>query len=408
MKRQSGFSLIEVMISLTLLLIVLASVMTAFSDATNATNAVSLMADTQENLRAGMSNMERDLMQAGTGIPQNGITIPNTGGSSPTSAITRPGPYQSPATSFGTFNTAWTSLPAIIPGYQIGPITSVSSVATDMVTVLYADTSLVDTNGHWLNEYPIHGVSGTAGCASGNSSPDPQGTITTTGSGTSASTTITFDSSCIVINNGNTGLEAGDLIMLQNNNTTGSASLTVSNADVDATVAGNTALLVVTSVNQAGNSITCGPNDSFGLNASGKSYGTISYLQSPVGSGTYPATTATRVWMVSYYINNYSTPPQLMRQVNLNAAQPVGDAVEDMQLYYDILNAGSSPPSVTAEQESPTLAQLPYIRDAYILLYARSDDTNTQTKNYWRNNLETIVSTRGMDFYNEFNTSESQ
>ena len=117
-------------------------------------------------------------------------------------------------------------------------------------------------------------------------------------------------------------------------------------------------------------------------------------------------TTATRVWMVTYYVDN-SNPsrPQLMRQVNLNTPKAVGDEVEHLQLFYDVLNAGSSPPTVSAEVENPTLAQLPYIRDAYILLYARSDDVYSKSQGYVRNNLETVVSIRGLDFYNEFTST---
>jgi hypothetical protein len=96
-----------------------------------------------------------------------------------------------------------------------------------------------------------------------------------------------------------------------------------------------------------------------------------------------------------------------MRQVNLNAAKAAGDEVEHLQLFYDILNAGSSPVSVSAEVENPTLAQLPYIREAYIILYARSDDKFSLSNNYVRNNLETVVSIRGMDFYNEFTSTQT-
>jgi prepilin-type N-terminal cleavage/methylation domain-containing protein len=402
MKRQSGFTLIETLVAMTLMLIVVAAVMGALTDATHATEFVSLMADTQENLRAGMNYMARDLQQAGNGIPQSGITIPNTGGASPTSAVTRP------PTGFGTFPTSWTVLPAITAGYQAGATTTTSGVATDMVTVLYADNSLVDSNGNWLNKYPIKGTSGTAGCAATNPNPDPQGTITASGSGSSATVTIAFDSSCIVINNGNTGLQPGDLIMLQNNNTTGSLSQTSSDASVDNSTAGAVCLMTISSVNQAANSITFSTGDAFGLNTSGQTHGTISNIESPAGSGTFPVTTATRVWMITYYVDN-SNPsrPQLMRQVNLNAAKAVGDEVEHLQVFYDILNAGSSPVTVSAEVENPTLAQLPYIRDAYIILYARSDDKFSLSNNYVRNNLETVVSIRGMDFYNEFNSTQT-
>jgi prepilin-type N-terminal cleavage/methylation domain-containing protein len=398
-KRQAGFTLIETLVAMTLMLIVVAAVMGALNDATHATELVSLMADTQENLRAGMNYMTRDLQQTGNGIPQSGITIPNSGGASPTSAVNRPGPAG------GTFPVSWTVLPAITPGYQAGATTTTSGVATDTVTILYADNSLVDANGNWLNKYPIRGTGGTAGCAGGNS--NPQGTFST-GTGGGAPITITFDTSCMIVNNGNTGIQAGDLIMLQNNNTTGSLSQTASDASVDNSTAGGNCLLWVSSVNQAANSITFSTGDAFGLNNSGLASGTIAKIESPAGSGTFPPTVATRVWMITYYVDN-SNParPQLMRQVNLKAPTAVGDEVEHLQIFYDILNAGSQPVTVSAEVENPTLAQLPYIRDAYIILYARSDSKFSLSNNYVRNNLETVVSIRGMDFYNEFNSTQT-
>lgn len=396
MRRERGFTLIELLVAITVLSLIVAATLGTLTDALHTTEAVSLMADTQQNLRAGLNYMVRDMLQTGEGIPLGGITIPNSGG---TSALNRPGPG-TPLTSFGTFDTTWTALPAIIPGYQLGPTTATSGVGTDMVTVLYADTTLVDANGHWLNEFPIFlsAGGGTAGCAASNPTSAPAGSIVTAGT----TTTVTFDSSCIVINNGNTGLSPGDLILLQNNNTLGDGSITgTDTATSDST--GHVALLCVSSVNAAGNSITFSSGDLFGLNASGASSGTIAKIQSPPGSGSYPTTTATRIWMITYFIDN-SNPsrPELMRQVNLKQPQAVGEVIENMQLFYDILNAGSSPITVTAGQENPTQAQLPDIRDAYIILYARSENPYSQSNTYFRNNLETVVSIRGMDFYNEF------
>jgi prepilin-type N-terminal cleavage/methylation domain-containing protein len=396
MKRAEGFTLLELLVAIAVLSIIVAATLSTLTNAVHATEAVSLMADTQQNLRAGLNYMARDLLQSGEGITQGGITIPNTGG---VSALNRPGPG-TPAVSFGTFNTAWTALPAIVAGYQIGPTTTTSGVGTDMVTVLYADTTLVDTNGHWLNEFPIFlsAGGGTAGCAASNPTPAPAGTIVTAGT----TTTVTFDASCIVSNNGNTGISPGDLILLQNNNTLGDGSITGTDT-ATADSSGHEALLCVSTVDPATNSITFKSGDPFGLNASGATSGTIAKIQSPPGSGSYPTTTATRIWMITYFIDN-SNPnrPELMRQVNLKQPQAVGEVIENMQLYYDILNAGSSPVTVTAGAENPTQPQLADIRDAYIILYARSENPYSQSRTYFRNNLETVVSIRGLDFYNEF------
>jgi prepilin-type N-terminal cleavage/methylation domain-containing protein len=396
MKREKGFSLVEVLVAMTIMVLIIGATLGTLNTALTATRTVTLMADTQENLRAAMNYMVRDMLQAGEGVPQGGITIPNTAG---LSAVNRPGPG-TPSVSFGTFTPSWTALPAITSGYQMGPTTSTSGLATDMVTIMYADTTLQDVNGHWLNEFPVQLAStGTPGCAASNSTPEPQGSITTTGT----TTTITFDSTCIVINNGNTGINPGDLILLQNNNTIGDGSITGTDTSVSDS-SGHMALLCVSNVNPAANSITFSAGDPFNLNASGASTGTISQIQQPPASGTYPTTTATRFWMITYFIDNTNPQrPLLMRQVNLNQPQAVGEVIENLQIYYDILNAGSNPVTVTTEQEDPTAAELADIRDAYIIMYARSEATFTQNSSqYLRNNLETAVSIRGLDFYNQF------
>ncbi|HXX70708.1 MAG TPA: prepilin-type N-terminal cleavage/methylation domain-containing protein [Candidatus Acidoferrum sp.] len=400
MRRQKGFSLVEVLVATTITVLILAATLGTLNTALNATQAVTLMADTQENLRAGMNYIVRDFMQTGAGIPQNGITIPNTNGASLTN---RPGPGTPPPGAFGTFNAAWTALPAIVPGPGLGPITTTSGQGTDMVTILYADTTLQDVNGHWLNEFPVFLApqnGGATGCAAGNPNPAPAGNITT-GNGT---TTVTFDPSCIVINTGTTGIQAGDLILLQNNNTIGDGSVTGTDTAITDS-SGQMALLTVSNVNVAGNSVTFSPNDAFNLNASGATAGTIKQIQIQAGpnQGQFPTTTATRLWMITYYINNQNpTRPLLMRQVNMNPPQAVGEVIENMNILYDILVTGVTPAAVVPAVEAPTDAQLPDIRDAYIILYARSSNMFNRTNRYFRNNLETVVSIRGLDFYNQF------
>src|ERR1700732_2978073 len=113
MKRAEGFTLLELLVALAVLSSIVAATLDPLTNAVHATEAVSLVADTQQNLRAGLNYMARDLLQGGEGITQGGITLPNTGG---VSAVNRPGPGTGPATptAFGTFNTSWTALPAIV------------------------------------------------------------------------------------------------------------------------------------------------------------------------------------------------------------------------------------------------------------------------------------------------------
>ncbi len=158
---------------------------------------------------------------------------------------------------------------------------------------------------------------------------------------------------------------------------------------------GGTALLTISSV--AGNSITFSAGDAFNLNASGKTSGTITQLQ------PYATITATRIWMISYYISNTDPlRPQLMRRVNMNPPQAVGDVVENFNLLYEAVVPGTTPPSVTTNITSPTIAQLPYLRDVYVSLYARSENPFSQNGAYFRNNLVTAVSIRSLNFFNEY------
>jgi hypothetical protein len=94
-----------------------------------------------------------------------------------------------------------------------------------------------------------------------------------------------------------------------------------------------------------------------------------------------------------------------MREVNLKGASPVGDVIENLQIFYDIVSTGTGTgprPLASTQNETPTFAQLQYIRNAYILMFARSENLYTPTGKYIRNNLESVVSIRGLNFYNEF------
>src|SRR5271155_2926388 len=415
MKRNAGFSLIEVLAATALMLIIMAATLRTLTDAIHANQGVTLLADTQENLRASLNYMTKDIIQSGEGIPQGGITIPNSGGGAPVSALIRPLPPGAPPPA--TFPTAWVALPAIAPGFQLGLASLVANPAiqgatvaglkTDMITVLYADTTLQDAAGNWLNRYPISQAP-NATCAA--AVPSPNGTITTAGN----TTTIVFDPTCININTGNTAINTGDLILLQNNASGCAASgALVASDSCDAnnpSNPGNAALLTVTGVNLGANTITFTCGDAFALNCSGLASGTVTQMQT-AGSWAGVTVTATRVWMVTYYISNANPlKPMLMRQVNMNAAQPVGEVIENMQVFYDVLNAGAVPPAppAPAENEDPLgtvgwgFGSLSYIRDCYIVLYARSENPYSPSNTYFRNNLQTVVSIRGLDFYNEF------
>ena len=161
MKRRNGFSMIELLVAMTILLIIVSVTASILLQAQNTASAIAQQANTQANLRAGMHFLVRDLMQAGEGIPPAGISIPNTAAG--VSAIIRP-------VVGGAFPNNPTALPAVVPGFQWGPLATTVNPATnavltggrtDTVTMFYADNSLVSSAACPtgiacpLNSYPV-------------------------------------------------------------------------------------------------------------------------------------------------------------------------------------------------------------------------------------------------------------
>lgn len=398
-KREAGFSLIEMMVATTVLAIALAGTLKALTDAVHANQAVTVMADTQQNLRAGMNYLVRDLVETGEGIPQGGIEIPNHGlsavGAPPAgnSNINRPGLSLTGADVL-QFPSTDVNLPAITPGYQIGEVEEMPKAGspttliaggpkTDMVTLLYADTTLVDNTTypgtpHTLDEFPIflapQKTSTGTGCAPTNPGPAPNGSITTAGT----TLTVSFDPTCININQGNTSIHVGDLIMFQS---TTSA----------------TTLMYVSSA--AGQTLKFLSADPFNLNGTGLGAGTITQLN-PAAA----VITATRIWMITYYLDTQTNPlhPVLMRQVNFSAPAEVGEVIEDMAFSFDLTEPALTPPVSTVSNVvyPDTVSQ---IRKVNVFLAARSESPLATNNIYYRNNLTTSVNIRSLCFFNQFN-----
>ncbi len=87
--RQSGFSLMEMLVAMAITLILVIATLGVFDSATRANEAATQLANMNQNLRTGMNLMIRDLLQTGQGIPTGGIPIPNGFGINP---INRPSP----------------------------------------------------------------------------------------------------------------------------------------------------------------------------------------------------------------------------------------------------------------------------------------------------------------------------
>ncbi|MGA7854164.1 MAG: prepilin-type N-terminal cleavage/methylation domain-containing protein [Candidatus Acidiferrales bacterium] len=383
MKRQKGFSLIELLVSMAIVVGVVSTAIGALMQAEHATQLVGYEANMQEGLRAGMHFLVRDLTQAGEGIPQGGIELPY----SVATAINRPGTAT-------TFPTTYIKLPAITPGYQqgqfatsINPATNavLTGVQTDLINILYADNILQDGAGNYLYSYPvIQALPTTPVCA---------GAIDPTGA------SVTLAPACFTMPGATNPITTGNLIMFHNQN--------------------GTALEYVTSV--AGQRINFAAGDPAGLNQTGDTFGTVAALATTPGN--FPPTTITRVWLVTYYINVVNPQdPQLIRQVNypgypaaapVNPPQTIADDIENLGFSYDITSSTDPAGTYTngpGNAQQPILPDTPdQIRAVNVFVAGRSEQiykaTNTPT--FLRNNLTTQVSIRSLSFTNQFSTSST-
>jgi prepilin-type N-terminal cleavage/methylation domain-containing protein len=376
MKKQKGFTLVEFIVAMGIALVALGATMLAFRDATHSNQNVAFRQDMNDNLRAGLNLIQQDLLQTGTGIPTGGITIPVTGsgGGCPngSTAINRPS-----LTGGATFPTCNLTLPAIEPGNALGPlITSpdaTSTVNTDEVTLMYVDnTSTSSTYTVGMDSQPI------------NSTSCPGGSIAASG------LTVSFDPgpTCFPLSNlaaSGSSISTNDLIMFSNTN--GYAIQTVTNV--------------------SGQTLTFAGGDAFGFNQTGATTGTLPSLRNYTldSNGnktfltTYPPTTATRVWMITYYLDNVTDPThvRLIRRVNFNPGQVVGETLENLQFTYNF-NDGVTANKITV----PTGYSESQIRSVNIFLGARSVNKYSQNNKYIRNNFQTQVTLRSMAYVNKY------
>jgi len=365
LRKQIGFTMIEFLVAAAISLVLIAAAVAAFTDALRSNEMVTLAADLNDNLRASMDLISRDLVFTGTGIPPSGISIPAGGGAT----INRPN--LTPATFSGTI------LPAVSLGTGLGPAVPVSDspassnpgTPTDILTLLYEDNT--SNTGESMDSAPITraAVGATPAC---------NGTISPTGD------SVTFDPACNDLSKARVPIKPGDLILFTN-------------------PAGATAIQTVTTVNGqqlnfAGNTTI----DKFGFNQTRANQGTILQLQS--SPGTWPPITATRIFMITYYLDNVADPlrPRLMRQLNFNIAQPVGDVVEALTVRYNFVD-GNTPPTFFAKQSTvpPGLSES-NIRSVNVFLGARSNRPQSRTSKYLRDNMSTQLSLRSLSYFNRY------
>jgi len=385
----TGFTLIELMVAMGVVMVLLYAAVMAFRDASQTNQIVTMNADMADNLRNGLNLIQTDLQQAGSGIPTGGIPLPFTSNNSTSSPCgTTPALVRPVLDSTTTFPACNSTLPAVEPGNALGPfitapdattgLPSNPSSFTDEITIVYADNLGMDAK-------PINAPATTnpsnPGCPNGSLTLSGT-TLTAVFDGTTLNSLGNYN--CVNFVKNGIAINIGDLIMFSN--TQGQA------------------LLAVTGI--SGQTITFAKGDPYGLNGRTETSGTINYLQTtgPSCGGTnacFANTSATRIWMISYYLDNVSSPPyvRLIRQLGLNAATPVGETLENMQFTYNFVDGDTNPTNQSTVPSGDSESQ---IMSVNVYLGARSSYMVRQNSHafYSRDNLMTQVSIRSNAYTN--------
>src|ERR1700681_3838430 len=132
----SGFSMVELLVSMAISVVVLGAATMAMQHATRLNETAMVISGMNNTLRIGMDMVVRDLLQVGSGLPTgHAILTPSGVGST---RVKMPGP---PGTAFT--NTATdVDMNAVNPQPSLGPV--INGVATDVLTVLTADNNFIN------------------------------------------------------------------------------------------------------------------------------------------------------------------------------------------------------------------------------------------------------------------------
>jgi len=376
LKWQRGFSLLELLVASSIGLTVVLMATSLFKTGMDATMRVTQRAETQQNLRAGVELMTKDISMAGAGLPSGGLQLTTSGGLSKYACNQAGTCYITgdtyPNNGAGTPNYMYPIIPGFGVGVQNGAVIAAApGQVNSSITSIYCDYNFPLTN--FTFSFPSSTQANVA-----------------------------------VINAGNTpnnilapgGLQIGDLLMFTvstpGNGKTASGTSLVQNAAVVAEITG---IPSNTQINFAS-------GDALNMNqtAGGNNIAAVAAAGAVAGAQT----TVCRLQAVSYFLQVPAAggtvqTPRLMRQVNGLTAVPVADNIINLQFTYDIIDSNLG--TVVANQQDPIGAgQSPnLIQKVNIWVMGASPITSgNKSQNMY---LATSVSTRNMTFCNAYGYS---
>jgi prepilin-type N-terminal cleavage/methylation domain-containing protein len=353
---QNGFTLLELIVSMALGLIVMASLASLFKLGLNSTMLVTQRAETQQNMRAAVDIMVKDISLAGAGLPSGGIQLPSGAGSSVSKfACDQGGTCHIPTHSYPTGNYMYGIIPGFSNGVEAAAVipAAPAPAINDSITVIYADYNFP------MWEFDLRFTSATSGVNM---------TVAPNASFAPAPPAITSAA----------GIKTGDLLMIAGG--------------------GITAVGEVTALTNT--TLTFANLDPLNINQDGATSGNLKAIAAAVG--TAQAVTAYRLFAVTYYLTvpGAGQTPRLMRQVNGLSPVPVADDIINLQLAYDTYNSLNS--ALDANQADPlgALESPNNIQKVNLIVMGQSIVSNgNKAQNMY---LATSVSARNMTFRDRY------
>jgi prepilin-type N-terminal cleavage/methylation domain-containing protein len=381
-KSQRGFTLLELIVASSIGLTVILVMTSLFKTGMDTSMKVTQRVETQQNMRAAVQLMTRDISLAGAGLPSGGLQL-GTGGlskiacnQSSTCYLTG-GTY--PNSSSGTANYMY----AIEPGYKTGvedaaTITAAPSATNSSITVVYCDYNFP------LSNFAFTFTSSTAAGVALIASP-------TTGEPTN------------ILAPG--GLNVGDLLLfLVDTPGTGAAGSTTGTSLVQ-----NAAVVAEITGLPSNSAIDFATGDALNFNFSSGSNNIASVATAAAGASAQ--VNVCRLEVVSYFLEvpaagSTVQTPRLMRQVNGLTAVPVADNIINLQFTYDVINDSTGTVVANVQNpigsgDSPSLIQKVNL---WVMGQSLTNDGNRAQSMY----LATAVSTRNMSFCNSYSSSTTQ
>ena len=386
----SGFSLVELLTAMALSLLMFGLTFVLVQQLDNTADVVSSMSDVNQNLRAAVNMVSRDLSTAGENIPLGGIPLPYGGTAT---AIKRP--YPSTSTFPTPLSGSALYMPVLIAGNGLGPSQGSGSTAisTDVVSMIGVNQSSS------FNQTAVN-----------TTSPNQP-----TFSSTSATITVSTTAAGYV--------SPGQLIMLRDANAS--------------------CLLVVSSVSTTTGVITFthgdATNDLLGVNqfptvsgttgaiTSGPTSGTILQLETATtnaGKTTYawPTTlTAYPISMVTYYLDSTTPERNLIKLTSMGASgcaavsctNVVALGIDVLQVYYSLsppatLNGATSDPTENPWPTSTDTTNTPNdIRKVVLNMVGETNHKNFANSQWYSKEIKNAVTIQNLDYYNKYSLGAS-